>query len=260
MLDPPRKVRTKNKLLISYVVTLLGILATVSVDVALGIRNEAFRANLVPEIAFGAIGFLLLVIIFIHWYLHRLTIETEMWFFPLSLLLLGAGLTLFALDKTTLCTRNGTGLQAYAGWHALCALASLTMYLFFRSDVWIHGDGAETTPKIRILIQMKVCARSAYEFVSDSCVSREELRRRHANRHKTRSGRRVTIKKDGQIVDDNGYVVPAARLKTQKSFRSLLNPELGFTQKQIRVFEFFCGVGMLSLLGVVLYFAFTRLA
>jgi hypothetical protein len=258
MLDPPRKVRTKNKLLISYVVTLMGIFTTVSVDVALGIRNEVFRAALISEIAFGAIGFLLSITIFLHWYLHRLTIETEMWYFPLSVLSLGGGLTLFSLDNTILCRRNGNGLQAYAGWHALCAFSSLTMYLFFRSDVWIHGDGAETTPKIRILIQTKICARNIYEFFSDACVTKEELRKRRASRHRTRSGRRVTIKKDGQIVDDNGYVVPQARLKTQKSFRSLLNPELGFTQQQIRVFEFFCGIGMLSLLGVVLWLAFTR--
>ena len=256
LLDPPAKLRSADQETVSYVVSLLLILATFAVDVAFGVRLEVLQGSLAADLVFGALSAVITATTFVHWYLHRLSIETDMWFAPLAAALFGTGFALAHNDVSHLCGNPHAFWQAYANWHVFNAAAILCLYFLFRSDLWVKGDGAETTPKLRpAVVNFRRLARVAYETVQDTFLSKDRLKEVKKLRRKTRSGRRVTMKKNGQVVDDEGRRVAPSRLKTFKSLATIAKPEMGMTQKQIRIMEFCCGVGVLGVVVTVAVFA-----
>ena len=260
MMDAPKKVRSADQESISYVVSLLLILGTVAVDIGFGVRLEVLQGTMQAYIVFGVLSAFITVAVLVHWYLHSLSMETDMWYGPIAAALFGVGYALIKYDNTTLCTNPNAFVQPYGGWHLLLALSVLSVYFLFRSDLWLKGDGAETTPKLRPLLRARLAGRYVYEAAEESCVSKDRLKRIRKERRRTKSGRRVHLRKDGKFVDDLGYGVPAARLKTFRSVQSIVeHPERGFTQKQIRLAEFACGLLLVAVIAVVAYYALTAM-
>jgi hypothetical protein len=273
LVDPPRKLRSREWAVLSKIITFIFIFATVAVDVAFGIRIEALRQPGVPEIVFGVLAGLSLLSVLVHWRMHRLSIETEIWLLFIGLFTFIGGF-LFARFDLEICRNNYLFLQPYAFWHVSNSMAAVYFYLFLRADLWVKGDGAEFAPRIRPLIWMKTGILALIDSIKEICKG---ARYNQSSKNPEKKKSRITLLRRSKVQEENlseneedrpegedevNPQRPQSRytttLRSVKSVATMWTPEIGFTAKQIRIAEAFCGLIITGFIVYIIYLALSQ--
>lgn len=268
LVDPPRKLRTREYVTISKIISFVFIFTVAAVDIAFAIRLEAFGTQ-IPQIIFGVLTGLALLAVVIHWRLHRLTIETEIWLLLFGLFFFIVGFLLARFDLQ-LCISPTSFFQPYALWHVFAALTGLFLFIYLRSDLWAKGDGADLAPSIKPLVWMKIGVLGVSRYFRELFTPSESIISKEPNSSETAlpaSDKRprkqyfpkpaVNTSRDDpespEDVDENHGAE-----NSRKNLNAIWTPERFCTPKQIRAAEVICGLLITGFVVYVIYLALSH--
>lgn len=239
MLDPPSKEPSTIRIYRSKVISIVASLLVLAFGVIMLIQLQVYARQGLPDTVYYALGGLLVVTSTIHWRLHALSIDSESWlFFFLAPALFGLGYIAAYLDKRGVFCIPDSFFQFNALWYVFLSSSFFTVYLYFRTDYWKDGEGADIDDLI-------------------NQVGLEGGRR-------LRNGRNAGKVIGGGNRSRAGSSTAGSRRGGGGSFTSasgtshVFTPQLWLSSGALYAGEVVCGLMVLGFVGWVIYFAYTN--